>query len=299
MTIPVVPHDAPGRGATTVAEIPTAGWKDVLRRTYAAVVEDHVLLIAAGVTFYALLALVPALTVLVSLYGLFTDPASLDRHMGLLEGVVPGGGLDIVREQLLRLAERGETRLGLTSLVAFAVALWSANSGVKAMFEAMNVAYGAREKRSFVWLTLVTLAFTLTSFAAVLLLVGLIVVLPVVLEFVGLGAVAQWASRLGGLVLLLVLLIAGLAALYRFGASGPHARWRWITPGAVMAMAVILVASGLFTWYVASFGAYDTTYGSLGAVFGFMTWLWIAAIIVIVGAEFNAEIETQATGGRR
>ena len=294
--MPATAQDAPGRGASKVAEIPTAGWKDILRRTYAGFVDDHVMLIAAGVTFYALLALVPSLTALVSLYGLFTDPASLDRHMGLLEGFVPSGGLDIVREQLQRLAERGPTKLGLTSLAAFAVALWSANSGVKAMFEAMNVAYGAEEKRSYLRLTLVTLAFTLASFAAILALLGLLVVLPLVLQFVGLGVVAQWASRIGGLVLLVALLVAGLAALYRFGPSRPDAPWRWITPGAVVAMVVILVASGLFTWYVAAFGSYDATYGSLGAVFGFMTWLWIAAIIVIVGAELNGEIERQTAG---
>jgi membrane protein len=286
-------HDARGRGASKVAEIPRAGWKDIFWRTYNEVIGDHVMLIAAGVTFYALLALVPGLTALVSIYGLFADPVTLDRHMVLLEGLIPSGGLDIVREQLRRLAEQGQTKLGLTSLVAFAIALWSANSGVKSMFEAMNVAYDEEENRSYLRLTAVTMVFTLATFAAILLLIGLIVVLPTVLQFIGLGTAAQWAARAGGLVLMLILLLAGLAALYRFGPSRHAAQWRWITPGAVLAMVVILVTSGLFTWYVASFGSYDATYGSLGAIFGFMTWLWIAAIIVIVGAELNSEIEHQ------
>ena len=293
MPTTVAQHDARGRGASKVAEIPRAGWKDILWRTYNEVVSDHVMLIAAGVTFYALLALVPALTALVSIYGIFADPATLDRHMDLLEGLIPSGGLDIVREQLRRLAEQGQTKLGLTSLVAFAIALWSANSGVKSMFEAMNVAYDEEEKRSYVRLTAVTLVFTLAAFAAILLLIGLIVVLPTVLQLMGMGTAAQWAARIGGLVLMLLLMMAGLAALYRFGPSRQAAQWRWITPGAVVAMLVILVTSGLFTWYVASFGSYDATYGSLGAIFGFMTWLWIAAIIVIVGAELNSEIEHQ------
>jgi membrane protein len=293
MPTPDAQEPGRGRGATRLAEIPGLGWKDILWRTYHEVTNDHVMLIAAGVTFYALLALVPALTALVSIYGIFADPVTLDRHMELLEGLIPSGGLDIVREQLRRLAAQGQTKLGLTSLVAFAIALWSANSGVKAMFEAMNVAYDEEEKRSYLRLTAITLAFTLATFAAILLLVGLIVVLPTVLQLVGLGIVAQWAARGGGLVLMVVLMVAGLAALYRFGPSRHTARWRWITPGAVLAIAVILAASGLFTWYVASFGSYDATYGSLGAVFGFMTWLWIAAIIVIVGAELNSEIEHQ------
>jgi membrane protein len=282
-----------GRGATKVTEIPTAGWKDILWRTYNEVVNDHVLLIAAGVTFYSLLAMVPALTALVSIYGLFADPATLDRHAELLEGLIPGGALEVVREQLRRLAEQGQTKLGLTSLLAFAVALWSANSGVKSVFEAMNVAYDEEEKRSYIRLTAVTLAFTLAMFAAIVLLIALIVVLPTVLQLIGLGLVAQWAARIGGLVLMVLLAMAGLAALYRFGPSRNGAKWRWITPGAGLAMGVIVAASGLFTWYVASFGSYDATYGSLGAVFGLMTWLWIAAIVVIVGAELNSELEHQ------
>ena len=288
-----VAHDARGRGASKLADIPTAGWKDILWRTYHEVVSDHVMLIAAGVAFYAMLALVPTLTALVSIYGLFADPATLNRHMDLLEGLIPSGGLDIVREQLRRLADQGETQLGLTSLAAFAIALWSANSGVKSMFEAMNVAYDEEEKRSYIRLTAVTMIITLATFAAILLLIGLIVVFPTVLQLIGLGPAAQWAARAGGLVLMLLLMLAGLAALYRYGPSRRAARWRWITPGAALAIFVILVTSGLFTWYVASIGSYDATYGSLGAIFGFMTWLWIAAIVVIAGAELNSEIEHQ------
>ena len=251
------------------------------------------LLIAAGVTFYGLLALVPALTALVSVYGLFADPAALDRHVGLLEGLVPADGLELVREQLRRLTEQGQTKLGVTSAVALAIALWSANSGMKSMFEAMNVAYDEEEKRGFVWLTLVTLAFTLATIATILLLLGLGVVVPPVLQAFGLGALVQWAVRIGGIVLALGLTVVGLAALYRWGPSRRSAEWRWITPGAVLAILVIVAASGLFSWYLASFGSYNATYGSLGAIFGLMTWLWITAIIVVAGAELNSEIEHQ------
>jgi membrane protein len=249
--------------------------------------------VAAGVTFYALLAFVPALTALVSIYGLFADAQSLGQQMNMLQGVVPDEALQIIGEQLTRLAEQGETKLGLASILALAIALWSANSGMKAMFEAMNIAYDEEEKRSYILLTAVTLAFTLATIAATLVLVTLVVILPKVLELIGLGATAQWASRGGGFALMAVVLVAGLAALYRWGPSRRAAQWRWITPGAIVAIVVIFIASGLFTWYIASFGAYNATYGSLGAVFGFMTWLWIAAIITIAGAELNSEIEHQ------
>jgi membrane protein len=286
-------HARRGRRASRIGEIPAAGWKDILWRTWTEVGSDHVLLVAAGVTFYGLLAMVPALTALVSIYGIFADPASLDRHMELLAGLVPREGLDLVREQLRRLTEQGPTRLGWTSAAALAVALWSANSGMKSMFEVMNVAYDEEEKRGYVRLTAVTLAFTLATIAAVLALIGLAVVLPPILQAVGFGALARWGARIGGLALVVLSMIVGLAALYRWGPSRQAARWRWITPGAVLAILVILAASALFTWYLASFGSYNATYGSLGAVFGFMTWLWIAAIIVIVGAELNSEIEHQ------
>jgi len=280
------------------------GWTDILWRTYSEVLSDHVMLIAAGVTFYALLAMVPALTALVSVYGLFADPATLNRHVDLLQGLVPEGGLEILREQMQPLTQQGQTKLGLTSLLALALALWSANSGMKSMFEAMNVAYDEEEKRSFVWLTAVSLAFTLATIATVLILIGLMLVLPLVLRFIGVGSAAQWAVRIGGLAFVLLLMIAGLAALYRWGPSRRAAKWRWITPGATLAIVVIAVATGLFSWYATSIGSYNATYGSLGAIFGFMTWLWIAAIIVIVGAELNSEIEHQTkrdttTGGPR
>jgi membrane protein len=285
--------DPRGRGARNVTDIPARGWKDILWRTWTEITADRVLLIAAGVTFYALLAFVPALTALISIYGFFADPAALSRHMDQLEGLIPGGGLDILREQLQRLTQAGQTRLGLTSATALAIALWSANSGMKSLFEAMNIAYDEEEKRGFVRLTAITMLFTLATLAAAIVLSALVVVLPTVLGLFGFGAAAQWAARLGGFVLMFAFMTAGLAALYRWGPSRRSAQWRWITPGALLATFVTMAASALFTWYVASFGSYNATYGSLGAVFGFMTWLWISAIIVVVGAELNAEAEHQ------
>ena len=287
------PDVARGRTATKVSGIPSAGWKDILWRTYKEIVDDHVMLVAAGVTFYALLALVPALTALVSVYGIFADPEALNRHVDLLRGMIPSSGLEILQGQLQRLTEQGQTRLGLTSLLSLAVALWSSNSGMKAIFEAMNVAYDEDEKRSFVGLTLVSFAFTLAAIATTLLLIGLVLVLPLILGFIGVGAVAQWAVRIGGFAIVVLLMLTGLAALYRWGPSRQAAQWRWITPGASVAIIVIAAATALFSWYTTSIGSFDATYGSLGAVFGFMTWLWIAAIIVLVGAEFNSEIEHQ------
>ena len=200
---PATDHNAErGREASAVTEIPPAGWKDIFWRTYQEVNEDHILLVAAGVTFYALLALVPFLTMTVSIYSVFADPTTLDRHIDLLQGVVPPEGLEIVREQLQRLIAKGSAKLGLTSLVALIIALWTANSGMKAMFEAMNIAYDEDEKRSFLWLTAITLFFTVATIVAILAVVALVGVVPLVLEILGLGALSRWSARIAGVLLL-------------------------------------------------------------------------------------------------
>ena len=285
----------PGRGreAEKPTQIPWPGWKDILTRVKDEIGEDRVLLIAAGTTFYLLLALVPALTALVSIYGLFADPATVEQHLASLQGVIPGGGMDILREQLHRLASQESGSLSLAFIVSLAIALWSSNSGVKSLFEAMNVAYEETEKRSFVKLNLVSLAFTLAGIVGAIFSVGLVIVLPAVLKFIGLGTGTEWLIRIGGYALLAVLASLVVAALYRWGPSRERAQWRWITPGSVLTVVVWLIASLLFSWYVANFGSYNATYGSLGAIIGFMTWMWISVIILIVGAEINSEIEHQ------
>lgn len=285
--------DERGRRSTKPTDIPAAGWKDILWRVYQEIGDDRVTLVAAGVTFYLLLAFVPGLTALVSIYGFFADPATISSHLGMMEGIIPGGGMQILRDQLSRLAEQGQTALGFASLISIAIALWSANAGVKSLFEAMNVAYDEEEKRSFIKLNLVSLAFTLTGIAAVLLFLGLVVALPMALEILGFGEGAKWLVRIASFVAIFALLIVALACLYRWGPSREEAEWRWITPGAILTIVVTLIVSVLFSWYVANFGSYNATYGSLGALIGFMTWIWITMIILIVGGELNAEVEHQ------
>jgi membrane protein len=157
----------------------------------------------------------------------------------------------------------------------------------------MNVAYDETEKRSFFELTLVSFAFTLAALFAVILTIGVLVVLPLVLNFIGLGETAEWVIRAVSYLAIAVLFSLGVASLYRWGPSRNSARWHWITPGAVLTVVVVALASVLFSWYVANFGSYNATYGSLGALIGFMTWIWISVTILIVGGELNSEIEHQ------
>jgi membrane protein len=249
--------------------------------------------VAAGVTYYALLALFPAIAALVSIYGLFADPATIQDHLNALSGVLPSGALDIIREQMTRIASKGGGTLGLSFVIGLAVSLWSANAGMKAIFDALNIVYGEDEKRSFVGLNVRSLSFTLGALAFLLLAIAAIVVLPILLNFVGLGSTVAWLLALGRWPILLVAVTLGLAVLYRTGPSRDAAKWKWVTPGGVLAAVLWLVVSMLFSWYVANFGSYNETYGSLGALIGFMTWMWISTIVVLTGAEINAEIEHQ------
>ena len=282
-----------GREATTPTDIPAKGWKDILWRTYEEINKDRILAVAAGVTFYALLALFPAIAALVSTYGLFADPQTIQDHLTSLSGVLPGGALEIVGEQVKRISSQGGGALGFAFFFGLAVSLWSANAGMKAIFDALNVAYGEEEKRSFIQLNLRSLAFTLGVITFIVVALGAIVVVPIVLNLVGLGGAAEWLISLARWPVLLACIMLLLAALYRYGPSRKTAQWRWISAGSIVAAVVWVVASMLFSWYVASFGNYNETYGSLGAVIGLLTWMWLSTIIVLVGAELNAEIEHQ------
>jgi membrane protein len=282
-----------GRSAETPSQIPVRGWKDILVRVYCGISENRILLVAAGVTFYALLAIFPGIAALISIYGLFADPATVASHLDTIASVAPSGAIDVLRDQMTRLASQGGATLGVSFLIGLAISLWTANSGVKAIFDALNIVYGEGEKRSFIKLNAVTLFVTLGIVVFILLTLAAVVALPVVLTYIPLPGVTALVVRIGRWPILFALVTLGLAVLYRYGPSRTEPRLRWITWGSVSAAVVWLAASALFSWYVASFGSYNKTYGSLGAIIGFMTWIWISIIVVLVGAKLNAEMEHQ------
>ena len=284
--------EEPGRGrhAEMPWQIPWKGWKDILWRTYQQIGEDRLLAVAAGVVFYGLLAIFPALTAVVSLYGLFASPAAIGDHLSLAAGILPQGAVDILREQISHLTSGSGTKLGFGFVIGLAVALWSANAGMKAIMDALNVVYEEKEKRRFIKLTLISLAFTLAAIGSVLLALGAVVVLPIALNYVGLPEVTDLLMRLARWPVLLILIIIGLAVLYRYGPSRREARWQWISVGSVFAAVAWLVSSALLSWYLASFADYNATYGSLGAGIGMMTWMWISSMVILFGAQLNSEI---------
>jgi membrane protein len=268
-------HSDRGRTAATPSDIPAKGWWDIGWRIVKGIQEDRVLLVAAGVTFYGLLALFPAIAALVSLFGLFTDPASIN-------------------EELSRISAQGQGNLSFTFVGTLLLSLWGANAATKAIFDALNIIYKEREKRGFISLTIHSLLFTLAGLVMVLLAIAGIILVPITLKLV--GAASSSTSALLSVLrwpLLYVALLFALACLYRYGPSRTHPQWRWVTWGSAIAGTVWLVGSLALSWYVSNFGSYNATYGSLGAVIGFLVWMWLSTIIVLVGAEINAEMEHQ------
>jgi membrane protein len=285
-------HDR-GRTAETPSQIPAKGWKDILWRVYAQIGEDRVLSVAAGVTFYALLALFPGITAFVSLYGLFADAGTVSDHLAKLSGILPSGALDIIGEQVRRIASKPAGSLGFAFFSGLAIALWSSNAGMKALFDALNIVYDEDEKRGFIKLNAISLLFTLGALVFLLLALAAVVAIPVVLKLFWFGKVIETLLSILRWPILLAGVLVGLACLYRYGPSRDKAQWRWVTWGSAIAAALWLGGSMLFSWYVASFGNYDATYGSLGAAIGFMTWIWLSTIVILLGGEINAELEHQ------
>lgn len=281
-----------GRDASTPVEIPAPGWRDIMARTWREIAEDDVTSVARSIAFSGMLALFPALAAFVSIYGLFADVGQAREHLSALSGLVPAQAMNFIGEHMLRLASAGETGLSLTFVLGLLVSLWSANNGMKALFKGLNIAYEEDERRSFVRLNLTTLGFTLGGILFAALAIGATIAAPVLMAALRLdGAVASLAFLRWPL--LLVLSGLGLSALYRFGPSRQTARWRWVTPGGAAASVTWVLGSAGFSAYLSGFADYDATYGSLGAVFGFMVWLWLSSLVVLIGAELNAEIEHQ------
>ncbi|MBX9934396.1 MAG: YihY/virulence factor BrkB family protein [Methylobacterium sp.] len=282
-----------GRAAAQPSEIPVRGWLDILCRVFWALPRDRVVSTAGGVAFFTLLSTFPGLATIVSFYGLFADPSVISRQLNMLSGVLPDGVLELIADQLQRVAGQGTGLLSTASLVSLAIAFWSANSGVSALFDALNVIYKEREKRSLVRFYATTFLFTLSGTIIAVAAIGMVVGLPIVLNQVGLGARTDTLVRILRWPALLILVSLGLSLVYRYGPSRQEAKWRWVSWGSVVAALCWVCASVLFSWYVASFDSYNRIYGSLGAGIGFMTWIWLSIVIVLLGAELNAEMERQ------
>jgi len=289
-----------GRQADKPTEIPAKGWKAVLKRTKLQVKQDNVSILAAGVAFFLLLALAPAMVAALSIYGLVSEPEDAARHIEEMGTALPPDARDLISQQLETATSASGGKLGLSLIISIAAALWSASKGAKSLIETINVAFDEDETRGFVKLRAMSLLFTVAFVAALLVAIGVIAVLPVLGDTLGsagdlMVTVLRWP-------LLAVLMIVGLAILYRYAPDRDEPKWSWVSHGAVVATVIWLIGSGIFGLYVNRFGKFGETYGTMGAVVVLMLWLYLTAFCILIGAEMNAESERQTrrdtTGGR-
>lgn len=284
---------ASGRHATRPSDIPWRGWRHVIYRTYLEMISDRVSLIAAGCAFYATLALFPAITMLISIYGLVFDPLTVEPQLQTLRELLPPAAFTLIAERVHTLVSRGTTTLGFSLLISTAIAFWSSATGTKSLLSALNMAYEEQERRSFLRFQAMGLLMTLCAILGAIVAIAILVFLPVAIEFIGLDAYAKVLLRAASLLLLVTFVTASLSLLYYFGPSRRSAKWYWITPGSSIATVLWLAASVLFSLYVGHIASYDTSYGPIGAVVGVMMWFWVSAYAVLLGAELNAELELQ------
>jgi membrane protein len=283
----------PGRGARRPSHIPFSGWLQVLRRTLRDVASDRGSLIASGCAFWATLSLFPAISMLVSLYGLVFNPDSVEPQLDNIRRLLPAPAFTLIAERVRTLVSHPGATLGASLVISTAVTLWSASTGTKSLLSALNLAYEEQEQRGFLKFQAVGLVMTLGAILGAILGLAILVLLPAVISFLGLSAYTKGLVRFGAFAVLLAFVLLALSLLYRFGPSRRMARWHWVTPGSLVATVLWLIASILFSFYVQHVASFDVTYGPLGAVAGIMMWFWVTAYVVLLGAELNAELELQ------
>ncbi|MCQ8186047.1 YihY/virulence factor BrkB family protein [Parvularcula maris] len=286
---------APGRGreAQGPADIPTKGWLDIALRFWRGFNNDNLVLVAAGVAYFTLLAVFPSIVLFVSIYGLIADPASAANHAGRLAGVLPPLASEFIFSEMGRVASAGKGGLSLVSLISFAVAIFGAGRAAKAMFQALNVAYGEREDRNIIVINLLGILFTFGFLIAAVVGISMIVVLPPLLEALALPGGAETAISIVRWPILFFGMVAATSVLYRFGPSREPPRFRWLSLGAVAAALLWMLVSGLISYYASNITDFSATYGTFGAVILLQMWLWATALVVLVGAKLNAETEHQ------
>ncbi|MAL99826.1 MAG: hypothetical protein CL583_15400 [Alteromonadaceae bacterium] len=282
-----------GRLATGPRQFDRAGWRDILLRVKQELSEDNIGLIAAGVAFYFLLAIFPMVAAFLSIYGLVFDPAEAQQQISSLAGILPGDARELLTQQTRQLTSGSNSALGFSAALSLLIALWSARQGTSAMTVALNIVYEEEDQRSFVRQAAFTFLLTLVLIVFFIFSLALIAAVPVVLSFLGLGRVAEIALNFLRWPLLGVVAVLALSMLYRYCPDRTPAKWRWLAPGATLAVVLWLISSGLFSWYVTSFGNYNEMYGSVGAVIILLFWFYLTAYIFLLGAELNAEMEHQ------
>jgi membrane protein len=282
-----------GKDAEKPTEIPPRGWWQVVRRAFKESSADNVPILAAGVAFFAFLAIFPAMIAAITLYGIFADPETVAAQVRDLSAALPEQAQPILADQLQSVASASGGALGIGLVVSLLAAVWSASSGTGNLLKAINIAYDEDESRGFLKVRGIALALTLGAIVFLLLTLALVAVVPVVLNVLPLGQVGTILAQVLRWVLLVALVVAALAVTYRIAPDRDQPRFSWVTTGSLVATVLWIIGSVAFSLYVNNFGSYNKTYGAIAGVVVLMLWLYLTSYIVLLGAEINAESERQ------
>jgi len=282
-----------GHDMRVPSDVPAAGWREIAIRVWKKTGHDHIGLISAGIAFYGLLALFPAITALVAIGGLVLQPEEITGQIDDLAAILPGSAAQIIEGQASDVAGSASSGLGFAAIFGILLALYSASKGVASLVEGLNLAYDEKDERGLVKKTLLKFCLTAVLILGVVIGLSATVVLPGFLSIIDLGAVTEWLIRFVRWAVLLGMTVLGIGVLYRFGPDRSAAEWRWLTPGAVVACVLWLIASIGFAYYTDNFASYNESFGALSGVIVLLTWMWMSAYVLLLGAVINAETELQ------
>ncbi len=287
--------DKRGHNAEKPKQIPKKGWKDIASRVKNQLTKDHVSIVSAGIAFYFLLAIFPAIAAALSIYGLVMDPARVEQQMSQLANALPEQAHQMVSKILERQSEKSESSLGWSLVLSILISLWSANKGVKAVFEGVNITFDEIDERGFFKLNVVTLLFTIGGIIIGFIAIAMVVAFPALIDKIGLPPTLETIIQLLRWPILALIVMFALSTVYRIAPHGKSPEFKWISWGAIIATVLWLAGSLLFNLYVNNFSSFDETYGSFAAIIILMLWFFLAAFIILLGAEINSEMEHQTS----
>lgn len=282
-----------GRQADRPGQIPKPGWKDILKRTKEEMARDHVSIVAAGIAFYGLLAIVPAIVATISIWAIVFDPQQITQQISSISHLLPEEAADIIQQQAEQASQDAGAGMSLAAIFGILLAVYSASRGIDGLMEGLNIIYDEQENRGVIKRTALKLILTLGAILMTLVTLGVITAIPAIVELIGLPDVFGTLVNLARWPLLMIVVMLAIAVLYRYGPDRDKPRWQWTSIGSFAAVLLWIVGSIAFSIYVRNFSSYNETYGSLGAIIILLMWFWLSAFIVLMGAELNSEMEHQ------
>ena len=283
----------PGKDAQKLRHIPLSGWKEIFKRIGKNFSRHHLIILSAGIAFFFFLSLFPAIGAGVSIYGLIMNPTDVKEQIEEIPSAVPTKAKEILSNQLQAISDKSGGRLGWGVVLSIILSLWSANLGTKILFKGLNIIYNEKDERNFFRENGLTLLFTLGGIVVAIIAISLIVGFPAVDDFFDFSVIAQKVISVGRWILLSGLLLITLALIYKYAPDRRNPKIRWVSHGALVAVILWILISWLLSVYVENFENLDKTYGSVASVVVLMIWFFISSILVLLGAELNAQTEFQ------